>query len=199
MDDNHDGYGDKVITMPRPKTPSLLDQILNPLSTPDNKASTSAAAPVASQPAMPPPTAPETMPPPEPPKKSDPRPSPGEIYRPHSLFLNRLEERQVTLHFIAKDCIPHGVAYARYEDIEFDRDATPGGGLDLVVHFGGTKAVDVRISGRNLGGVYDYISRNTMPWVWARPDGRYADNDATIVITSWAFVDPATGEVLSTS
>jgi hypothetical protein len=168
--------GDKVIVMNRPKPQSLLDQILSPASKP--------AAAVPPRPADPPPEVPPSQ---EPAKKADPRPRPGDPYRANAQFLNRLEERQVMIHFVARDCIPRGFAYAYLEGIWFEPGDQPGGGLDLVMRFGGTKPTDVRIRGRNLDGVYDYISRHTMPWVWERPPGRYADNDAATVITGISF------------
>jgi hypothetical protein len=186
MDDDHDAYGDKVITMPRPKTPSLLDQLLNPLSTPDNKASASAA----------PATVPE-LPAQAPPKKSDPRPKPGDPYRAHALLLNRLAERELSISFVAKDCTPFGLEYSLLERVRFVRSLKAGTGLDLLLRFGGTEPLEVRIIGRNLQLVYDYIGNHTMPWVWERPDGRYAEHDAATVITAIIITNPATGEVLA--
>jgi hypothetical protein len=170
-----DDDGNKVIVMNRQKPPSLLDQILSPASKP---------AAVPPRPADP---LPEGQSSPEPAKKADPRPKLGDAYRANAKFLNRLEERQVMIHFVAADCLPRGFSYTYLERIWFEPSGQPSGGLDLVVRFGGTEATDVRIRGWNLDAIYDYISRHTMPWVWERPHGRYAENDAATVITGITF------------
>ena len=44
-----------------------------------------------------------------PPKKSDPLPRPGDAYRAHARFLNRLSTDPKLIHFVAKDCWLRGV------------------------------------------------------------------------------------------
>jgi hypothetical protein len=122
-------------------------------------------------------------------KKADPRPKPGEAYRPCARFMNRLEERQTTLHFIAGDCTPTGFPYANFDGIRFERSGEPGGGLDLVVRFAGVKPTDVRLAGRHLGDIYDMIAAGTLPWVWERPEGIYREDDTATVVTGIIFTE----------
>lgn len=122
-------------------------------------------------------------------KKSDPRPRPGDAYRPCARFMNRLEERQTMLHFIARDCTPTGFPYANLDGIRFEKSGQPGGGLDLVVRFAGVKPTEACLAGRNLDGIYDWIAAGTLPWVWERPDGIYREDDTATVITRITFVE----------
>jgi hypothetical protein len=132
---------------------------------------------------------PETKPPaPEeseyqpPPKKSDPLPKPGDGYRAHARFLNRLGNEQKLIHFVSKDFVSDGFAYS---DLRRVRWVPPAHGGSPVIELRFVEAVvtEVRVEGRNLEDIHYWISEGVMPWLWEQPKGFKAREDGTPVIT----------------
>ena len=176
MDDD-DGPDAKVIMMNRP-TGSIRDLIANPTGRP-------APPPEPPRPVVEP-EAPEAEYQP-PPKKSDPLPRPGDAYRAHARFLNRLVSDPKLIHFVAKDYTCAGYSYADLRRVNWLPAGEPGGGPVLVLRFVEAVITEVRLTGRNLDDLHYWISEGCMPWVWERPDGFRSRDDAATVITGIAF------------
>jgi hypothetical protein len=176
MDDD-DGHDAKVLVMNRP-TGSIRDLIASPMAKP---------APPSEPPrpaAMPDDVEADYQPPP---KKSDPLPRPGDAYRAHARFLNRLASDPKLIHFVSTDFTCQGYCYSDLRRVSWLPAAEPGSGPVLVLRFVEAVVTEVRITGRNLEDLHYWISEGCMPWICERPDGfRVRDDDAT-VITGIAF------------
>ena len=118
-----------------------------------------------------------------PPKKSDPLPRPGDKYRAHARFLNRLSADQRLIHFVLKDFTSEGFAYADLRRLRVLPAADPGQGPVLLLRFVEAEITDVRIEGRNLEDIHYWIGEGAMPWVWEQPDGFRLGDDKAAVIT----------------
>ena len=152
------------------------------------------------------PTGKQTAPPPEPPrpldlvpaeiedyqpppKKSDPLPKPGDAYRPHARFLNRLSAEPKLIHFVRKDLTREGYAYSDLRRVSWQAPSEPGSGPVLVLRFVEAVITSVRITGRNLDDLHYWISEGCMPWIWEQAGGIRARNDDATVITGIAFAE----------
>jgi len=118
-----------------------------------------------------------------PPKKSDPLPLPGDAYRAHARFLNRLSMEQRLIHFVRRDFSREGFSYADLRRVRWLPSPESGGSPVLVLRFIEAVTTEVRISGRNLGDLHYWISEGTMPWVWEQPEGFTSRVDGMTVIT----------------
>jgi hypothetical protein len=118
-----------------------------------------------------------------PPKISDPLPQPGDAYRPHARFLNRLSTDQRLIHFVDKDCFCEGLCYSDLRRVRWQRGADPGGGPVLMLRFVEAMIVEVRIEGRNLKDIHHWISEGCMPWIWEQPSGFKSKDDHAVVVT----------------
>ncbi len=145
---------------------------------------------------------PDTMPEAEeqdylpPPKKSDPLPRPGDGYRAHARFLNRLGNDQKMIHFVDKDCWCEGYAYSDLRRVRWVKGDSPASSPVLELRFAEAVTTDVRIEGRHLEDIHYWISEGTMPWVWEQPTGFRSRDDNTVVISRITFhlVDRETGQ-----
>ena len=116
-------------------------------------------------------------------KKSDPLPKPGDAYRAHARFLNRLSVEQRLIHFVDRDCWSQGFAYSDLRREGWLPPAQEGGGPVLGLRFVEAEITEVRIEGRNLDDIRHWISEGTMPWVWEQPRGFKTRDDKSVVIT----------------
>ena len=130
-----------------------------------------------------------------PPKKSDPLPKPGDAYRAHARFLNRLSSDQKLIHFVDKDCWCEGYAYSDLRRVRWVKGDNPAGGPVLELRFVEAEITEVRVEGRNLEDIHHWISEGAMPWVWEQPPGFKSRDDNAVVITRITFhpVDSETG------
>jgi hypothetical protein len=175
MDDDPEG---KVFVMNRP-TGSIRDLIAHPSgkpATPPEPPPAAVAGPVTPEAEYQPP-----------PKKSDPLPMPGDAYRPHARFLNRLSTDPKLIHFVRKDFSREGFSYADLRRVRWLPASEPGGGPVLVLRFVEAVITEVRITGRNLDDLHYWISEGSMPWVWEQPDGFRTRDDTATVITGIVF------------
>jgi hypothetical protein len=115
-------------------------------------------------------------------KKSDPLPKPGDAYRAHARFLNRLAIDPRMIHFVDGNCFSEGFSYADLRRVRWI-DGGAGGGPVLVLRFVEAVVVEVRIEGRNLDVIHHWISEGRMPWVWVQPKGFKTSDDKAVVIT----------------
>jgi len=122
-----------------------------------------------------------------PPKKSDPLPKPGDTYRAHARFLNRLSSDQKLIHFVDKDCWCEGYAYSDLRRVRWVKGDNPAGGPVLELRFVEAEITEVRVEGRNLEDIHYWISEGTMPWVWEQPPGFKSRDDNAVVITRITF------------
>ena len=137
-----------------------------------------------------PPAMPATVEEPEfqpPPKKSDPLPKPGDSYRPHARFMNRLGSDQKFIHFVHGDFICDGFTYHDLRRVRLLPPDQPGQIPTLVLRFIEAAITEVTIAGRNLDDLHYYISEGSMPWVWEQPKGFKPAHDLATVITSITF------------
>ena len=145
---------------------------------------------------------PDTMPEAEeldyqpPPKKSDPLPRPGDGYRAHARFLNRLNSDQKMIHFVDKDCWCEGYAYSDLRRVRWVRGDSSASNPVLELRFVEAVTTDVLIEGRNLEDIHHWISEGTMPWVWEQPAGFKSRDDNAVIISRITFhaVDRETGQ-----
>ena len=117
-----------------------------------------------------------------PPKKSDPLPKPGDRYRAHPRFLNRLSANTRLIHFVLGDFTCEGFAYSDLRRLRWLTANDPGSGPVLVLRFMEAEITDVRVEGRKLEDIHYYISEGTLPWVWEQPAGfRLRDDNAAVI------------------
>ena len=128
-----------------------------------------------------------------PPKKSDPLPRPGDAYRAHARFLNRLHVDQRLIHFVDKDCWCEGYAYSDLRRVRWAKPVGEGSGPVLELRFVESVITDVRIEGRNLEDVHHWISEGTMPWIWEQPTGFKTRDDNAVIITRITFKEVEAG------
>jgi hypothetical protein len=113
------------------------------------------------------------------PDKVDPLPRPGDAYRGHGRHGNKPE---LTLHFVMKDYAYEGFSYADCERVRLVRSEKPGGGPVLIVRFNCSVITEVRIEGRHLHGLYNWIGLHRVPWVWEHPSpAEFADEKAMLI------------------
>ena len=122
-----------------------------------------------------------------PPKKSDPIPKPGDRYRPHAQFMNRLGGDERLIHFIHGDFTCDGFTNHDLRRVRLERSSQPGQSPVLVLRFIEAVVTEVTIDGRNLDDLHYYISEGLMPWVWEQPKGFKPASDLATVITSITF------------
>lgn len=122
-----------------------------------------------------------------PPKKSDPLPRPGDSYRPHARFLNRLVTDPRMIHFVMRDFTCEGFSYGDLRRVSWRMAGGPGGGMVLVLRFVEAVITEVTITGRHLDDLRYWISEGSMPWIWEQPAGFKIKNDAATVITGIAI------------
>jgi hypothetical protein len=117
-------------------------------------------------------------------KKADPLPKLGDPYRANARFLNRLQAPQPLLHIVLANGDIDGFSYGDLRRVRFVEGEKPSDGPVLILRFVEAVVTEVRIEGRNLDDIHYYISQHTIPWIWERPKGFYADDDAMTVIAS---------------
>jgi hypothetical protein len=129
-------------------------------------------------------------------KKSDPLPKPGDAYRAHARFLNRLNTEPRLIHFVDKDCWSQGFAYSDLRRVGWLPAVEEGGGPVLGLRFVEAEITDVRIEGRNLDDIRYWIDEGNMPWVWEQPRGFRTRDDKSVVITriTLQLVDKENGQ-----
>jgi hypothetical protein len=116
-------------------------------------------------------------------KKSDPLPKPGDAYRAHARFLNRLSVEQRLIHFVDRECWYEAFAYSDLRRVRWLPPVDEGGGPVLELRFVEAETTNVRIEGRNLEDIEYWIGEGTMPWVWEQPRGFKTRDDKAVVIT----------------
>ncbi len=108
-------------------------------------------------------------------------PQPGSAYdaayaRPHNRALP-------TLRLLISDRVK-GLPYANLDSIDLEPGDKPGEGPVIVIWFTGIVVRQVRISGRHLEALYDYLSYHRIAWVRMLPKGRDfrdKDGEATVI------------------
>ena len=122
-----------------------------------------------------------------PPKKSDPLPKPGDPYRAHARFLNRLANEQRMIHFVTGEFVCEGFAYADLRRVRWVPSSDAGGSPVIELRFVEAVITDVRIEGRNTEDIHYWIGEGVMPWLWEQPNGFKARDDRMPVITRFDF------------
>lgn len=127
-------------------------------------------------------------------KKSDPLPCPGDPYRAHARFLNRLPSEPRMIHFVMADFSWEAFAYSDLRRLRWVSPADPGQGPLLRMRFVESEITDVEIAGRHLRDVAHWISEGVMPWLWEKPHGFQVRDDAATVIARIS-IHPAKGRM----
>ena len=94
-----------------------------------------------------------------------------------------------TLYFMLKDGSWDGFAYANLERIRLTPASEAGGGNELVLRFAGSSATEVRLKGRNLAKLYNYLGQHRTPWVRELPSERDFQATSAAVVTAVAIED----------
>jgi hypothetical protein len=110
------------------------------------------------------------------PEKYDPLPRPGDAYRVHG---RRGHAPELTLHFVTRDYGYEGFSYADLRQMRLVPGDRPGSGPVLILRFDDT---EVRLEGRQLPSLYNWIGLHRIPWVWEHPSpAEFADKNATLI------------------
>jgi hypothetical protein len=104
-------------------------------------------------------------------KKSDPLPQPGDPYRAHARFLNRLAADTPIIYFVMGDFTREGFRYSDLRRLRWRHGSKPGQGPSLLLRFVEAEITDVTIEGMNLLDIEHWIGLGVMPWVWEKPPG----------------------------
>ena len=80
-------------------------------------------------------------------KKSDPLPKPGDPYRAHARFLNRLHADTPMIFFVLKDFSYEGFRYSDLRRLRWLPASKPGQGPSLLLRFVEADITDVTIEG----------------------------------------------------
>ena len=116
-------------------------------------------------------------------KKSDPLPQPGDPYRAHARFLNRLVSDSPMIFFVMKDFTHEGFRYSDLRRLRWLHAGKPGQGPSLLLRFVEAETIDVTIEGMNLLDIEHWIGQGAMPWVWEKPPGFKVQESNAAVIT----------------
>jgi hypothetical protein len=116
-------------------------------------------------------------------KKSDPLPQPGDPYRAHARFLNRLHADSPMIFFVLGDFTCEGFRYSDLRRLRWLPASKPGLGPGLLLRFSEAVITDVAIDGTHLLDVLHWIGQGAMPWAWEKPPGFNVRDDATAVIS----------------
>ena len=113
------------------------------------------------------------------PDKVDPLPRPGDPYKVHGWRGNKPD---LTIHFVTKDYTYEGFSYGDFERVRLVPSEKPNGGPVLVIRFSGSTITDVKIEGRHLHGLYNWIGLHRLPWIAEHPSpADFADQNAMLV------------------
>jgi hypothetical protein len=116
-------------------------------------------------------------------KKSDPLPQPGDPYRAHARFLNRLVADTPLIYFVLGDFSHEGFRYSDLRRLRWKAASKPGQGPSLLLRFVEAEITDVEIEGIRLIDVEHWIGLGVMPWVWEKPPGFKVHESNAAVIT----------------
>jgi hypothetical protein len=109
----------------------------------------------------------ETMP--ESPEQHTSLPAPGSPY--HEAYLRIGNRPLSTIFFLTEGDLPHGFAYHNLEEVWMAEPKKPGASPDLMVRFNGSVVKEVRIEGRNLLPLCEWIGRHLILWLRTHPTG----------------------------
>lgn len=119
---------------------------------------------------------------PTPAKKSDPLPRPGDPYRAHARFLNRLTADTPMIYFVLGDFTYEAFRYSDLRRLRWLPSGKPGQGPVLRLRFCEAEITDVDVEGMQLLDVQYWIGQGLMPWLWEKPPGfKVRDNNATVI------------------
>ena len=132
-------------------------------------------------PVEPPPHIPPPPPVTPPAADFDVLPLPGDVYLAHSRVANK---SQTMLCLVQKPPSVTCLAYGDLRFIDLLPSGTPGGGTALLMKFIGV--AEVRLEGRNLDKLVDYLRRHCLAWLREQlpTRGNPAAEDGSIVIAS---------------
>jgi hypothetical protein len=103
------------------------------------------------------------------PEELAPLPTAGNPYKAHARIANR---PLATIFFLPEGQLPDGFSYDSLERVRMVEPHRPGGSPDLLLRFNGSVVSEVRIEGRDLLALCDYIGRHLIHWVRQHPGGR---------------------------
>lgn len=108
-----------------------------------------------------------------------PLPRPGDPYKAHARAANG---PLPTLHVLLKNASSRGFSYANYDSIDWLPDDDAGQGPAIVVRFAGLVPCELRISGRNLEVLHNYIGHCRIGWIRELPtQGDFIDKAAPLI------------------
>ena len=174
MDDRHDDPNDKVLVMERPSM-SLRDLAAVPMGRP--------ATP---EPVQEPP--PDDVPGPD---KIIPLPRQGDPYKAYARPVREVP----TLRLLLTSVPARGFSYVNLDTIDLLDGDEPGECPVIVLRFSGLTPVEIRIEGRNLDVLYDYLGYHRISWIRELPAKRDYKTAGEAVVTRITItpVQPAEG------
>lgn len=89
-------------------------------------------------------------------------PSPRDAYLAHSRPANK---PIASIHFIMADNSSRGFSYSNLDTIDLLPSRDAGKGPALVLRFAGVIPQEVRLSGRNLHAIRDYLGYHRLAWI----------------------------------
>lgn len=98
-----------------------------------------------------------------------PLPGQGEAYKAHARASNK---PLATLVLLMGDASARGFSYSNLDTLDLVPGNDPGQGPMICMRFNGIVATEVRVSGRNIDGLYSYLGHHRVAWVKERPPSR---------------------------
>jgi hypothetical protein len=98
----------------------------------------------------------------------DPLPQPGDPYKAFSRAANQMLP---TLYLLMSDATSEGFAYANLDKCNLVKDG-PGQPPVIVLRFYGVINSEVRIVGRNMALLYNYLGHHRILWIRQLPEDR---------------------------
>lgn len=109
-----------------------------------------------------------------------PLPQPGDGYKAHARPDNKA---LLTLRFLLKDSAVEGFSYSDLRRIRLLPSDKPGGGPVLVLRFVEAVIVEVRIEGRHLEAMHNYLGYHRIAWVRELPPGKMLGDGMAAAVT----------------
>lgn len=107
-------------------------------------------------------------------------PARGSVYAARSRPANK---PVATLHLLLADSSSRGFSYVNLDTVDLVPPEEPGRGPVLMLRFAGVVPKEVRITGRNLESIRDYIGHHRIAYLRQLPPGRDFLGDSEEVIT----------------
>jgi hypothetical protein len=107
-----------------------------------------------------------------------PLPGPG---TPYTAYARASNKPLPSLVLLMPDASVRGFSYANLDTLDLLPASDPGQGPVIVARFSGVTAAEVRISGRRLDALYNYLGHHRTAWIRVRPEARDFLDEGTVI------------------